>query len=473
MKYSNIYSQTITRLAFDVIAILLSYIFQYYLRFRSGLFPTLLPDFFAFAITGLVILAYWLLIFFFSGMYKNWHLISPFEEIFKVWKVVLIGTGLIVFFVLYDSSGSPRLLFLLYFVFLAVALTIGRLISRRIQVKLRENRVVTIPTILIGSASKVLDFYETSLNSINWGYRIDGIVLIDPAEKPLFDQIAKEKGLDPYFLGYTYDLDYIIQTNKPEEVILSTDTSNHIQLMDIVSHCSENGLRANIEPDLYSIFTGQTRTQSLYGIPLIEVRTELLKPWQETTKRVFDVLFSLTVLVIGSPLWLLIAILVKLDSPGPIIYTQPRIGKGGVVFKIYKFRSMKQAPPQPKETWTSVNDPRVTKFGRLIRKTHLDEIPQFWNVLIGDMSVVGPRPEQPKIVEDLIKQLPYYKRRHIVRPGITGWWQVKYRAHEFSIDEIKHRLKDDFYYIENLSLQLDFEIVVRTVWVVLKGHGQA
>ena len=133
---------------------------------------------------------------------------------------------------------------------------------------------------------------------------------------------------------------------------------------------------------------------------------------------------------------------------------------------------MRPEPVVKQENWTQVNDPRVTKFGRFIRKSHLDEIPQFWNVLIGDMSVVGPRPEQPKIVEELTRELPYYKRRLIVRPGITGWWQVKYTVYEFSVEEVKNRLKDDFYYIENLSLQLDFEIIVRTVWLVVKGHGQ-
>jgi len=475
LKFSSIYSQIITRLIIDTIAIILGYSFQYYLRFQSGLFPTAVQlDWSSVIITGIVMIVYWLLVFFFSGMYKNWHLRSSFEEIFSVWKVIIIGIALIVFMVFYESNGSPRMLFLLYLLFFATLVSIGRFISRRIQVKLREKQIVSIPTILIGSAAKSVIFYNQIFHSVNWGYRVIGAVLQNESEKQEFLKLCKSKCISPpTVLGYFFQLEEIINEHKPEEVIISTDANHQSQLIDIVSICSNTGVKVNIEPDLYSIFTGQTRAQNLYGIPLIEIRTQLLKPWQEITKRIFDIVFSLIVLIIGLPFWLLIALIVKLDSPGPIIYKQSRVGKNGKIFTIYKFRSMKSATVPQKPNWTQVNDPRVTKFGRFIRKTHLDEIPQFWNVLIGDMSVVGPRPEMPKIVDDLVKQLPYYKRRLIVRPGITGWWQVKYTTYEFSIDEIKNRLKDDFYYIENLSLQLDFEIIVRTVWCVLKGHGQA
>jgi exopolysaccharide biosynthesis polyprenyl glycosylphosphotransferase len=187
----------------------------------------------------------------------------------------------------------------------------------------------------------------------------------------------------------------------------------------------------------------------------------------------FDIAFSFLVIVVGMPLWLLVALIIKLESKGPVFYTQPRVGKNEKIFKIFKFRSMVKDADRQKQKWTSVNDPRVTSFGRFIRKTHLDEIPQFWNVLRGDMSIVGPRPEQPRFVEQFSQEIPYYKRRLKVRPGITGWWQVKYSAHILDTEEIENRLKDDFYYIENMSLRLDIEIVIRTVWCVIAGHGQA
>jgi exopolysaccharide biosynthesis polyprenyl glycosylphosphotransferase len=242
--------------------------------------------------------------------------------------------------------------------------------------------------------------------------------------------------------------------------------------MEITSIAEDNNIRIKIEPDLYDAFTGQTQTRNLWGIPLIEINTEIIKPYQRLLKRTFDIVFSLLVILIGFPIWFIVGVIVKTTSKGPIFYVQNRIGKDGKVFKIFKFRSMTNEQKIKTPNWTSSNDPRVTPFGRFIRKSHLDEIPQFWNALIGDMSVVGPRPEQPHFVEEFTKAIPQYARRHKVRPGLTGWWQVKYTSYELSLEEIKNRLKDDFYYIENYSFKLDMEIVIRTVWLVVKGHGQ-
>ena len=269
------------------------------------------------------------------------------------------------------------------------------------------------------------------------------------------------------------NLEQMFNLLKPEEVIITSADLKHSELIGIATRCAENKVIVKIEPDLYDIFTGQTKTHILYGIPLIEIKTQLMKPWQELIKRLFDIVFSALVLIIGLPIWLLIGLIVRLESSGPVIYTQIRVGRNGKIFKMYKFRSMVKDANKTERQWTIVNDPRVTKFGRLIRKTHLDEVPQFFNVLIGDMSVVGPRPEQPKYVDEFSQALPYYKRRLLVRPGITGWWQVQYQPHVLGVEEIENRLKDDFYYIENMSIQLDIEIVVRTVWCVFKGHGQA
>lgn len=473
MKNSSIYSQVITRLVSDTIAFSISYVFLYYLRFHSGIIPTtIVPSFSAALFTGIVLLVYWLLVFFFAGMYRNWHLRSPFDEIFAVWKVCFIATAIIVLLIFYEGERFTRMMFVLHYLFQSTAVTIGRTICRRIQVKLRAKRIVSIPTIVVGCAHRAIDFYEKAERFVNWGYRVVGIILIDKNQIEDFKKLISEKNLNEIKFDTLDNADAFLCQSNAEEVVITSDQTDHDTLFRIASTAVDCGMRVTIEPDLYSIFTGQTRTQSLYGIPLIEINTQLLKPWQEIAKRLFDIVFSFLVLLIGLPLWIIIAIIIKLDSPGPVIYKQPRVGKNGKVFMIYKFRSMRSEPVPAKQTWTQVNDPRVTKFGRFIRKTHLDEIPQFWNVLIGDMSVVGPRPEQPKIVEEIIKEVPYYKRRHLVRPGITGWWQVKYKSYEFSIDEIRNRLKDDFYYIENFSLKLDFEIIIRTIMLVFRGHGQ-
>jgi exopolysaccharide biosynthesis polyprenyl glycosylphosphotransferase len=228
-----------------------------------------------------------------------------------------------------------------------------------------------------------------------------------------------------------------------------------------------------IMPDLYDIVSGQARISSLYGLPLMDVRPQLMKPWEEVTKRLLDFLFSLFVLIIGFPLWMLIALLIKVDSRGPIFYRQTRVGRNGRHFKILKFRSMRtDAEKHSGPVWAGKNDPRVTRFGRLLRKTHLDELPQFVNVLIGDMSLVGPRPERPFFVDKITKEVPLYNHRHRVRPGITGWAQVKHKYDE-NMEDVRAKIKYDLFYIENLSWRMDLKIIFNTLYVIIagKGHG--
>jgi exopolysaccharide biosynthesis polyprenyl glycosylphosphotransferase len=273
-------------------------------------------------------------------------------------------------------------------------------------------------------------------------------------------------------LGNLENLAEIVRKEKPDEVLITHATPHRRDLVEIVNECINAGIRVKILPDLYDIFTGTVKTFPLYGIPLIEIHTQLMKPWEEVLKRIMDIVLSLIVLIVGLPVWLIIAVIVKLESKGPVFYKQLRVGKNGKNFVIYKFRTMVQDAEKKGGIWTAVNDPRVTRFGRFLRKTHLDEVPQFLNVLKGEMSIVGPRPEQPAIVNKYVKLVPYYVRRLAIRPGITGWWQVKYAPHTESLEEIENRLKDDFYYIENMSLKLDLEIMIRTVFMMLKGHGQ-
>jgi exopolysaccharide biosynthesis polyprenyl glycosylphosphotransferase len=310
---------------------------------------------------------------------------------------------------------------------------------------------------VFGCRDKATDLIAKIKQSIGWGYV--PVSFVEYNEDESLEQI-KEK------LGSSFDF------HKPDTLLITTGIGDQSKIFDIANYAASKNLRVKIEPDLYHIFTGQTKAHNIYGIPLIEISPQLLKPWQEFTKRLFDLLFSTMVIILGLPLWILLAIGVKIDSPGPVFYKQIRVGKNGREFYIYKFRSMRQSSDKT-QRWTTVGDKRVTKWGKLIRKTHLDEIPQFWNVLKGDMSIVGPRPEQPHFVRDFSEEISYYNRRHVVRPGITGWWQINYGQYEISIDEIKNRTKDDFFYIENMSIKLDLEIVTRTVWCVIKGHGQA
>lgn len=472
IKMKSYYSQILIQLLFDVVAIIISFLGQYFFRFETGIFSSPAKGTIAeISLAMIVFVLYWITVYFFSGMYKNWYERSPFDEIFSVAKVNFLGSVLIFFFVFSDTSSSPRMLFIFYFLLMTFTVVIGRTIARHLQRSLRIKGIVRISAVIIGSADSAAIFHKRIIQQKQWGYDSAGIVLCDEAEYNEKKAELEEIGIQ--VLGKSSDLKTILSHLRPEVAVISIKNPDHTTVLDITEAAAEYNVRVKIEPNLYDIFTGQAKTQNLYGIPLIEVNTQIIKPWQEAIKRLFDIFFSLIVLIVGLPFWILIGILVVVDSRGPMFFTQIRVGKDGKNFKMFKFRSMTFDKNIQHSTYTIMNDPRVTRFGRLIRKTHLDEIPQFFNTLIGDMSVVGPRPEMPANVEKFSAELPYYRRRLKVRPGITGWWQVKYGPHILDVEEIKGRLKDDFYYIENLSLKLDIEIVVRTVWCVLKGHGQA
>jgi exopolysaccharide biosynthesis polyprenyl glycosylphosphotransferase len=306
----------------------------------------------------------------------------------------------------------------------------------------------------------------------SWGYRAQGVILSHET-----DLINWQKRIVPSttlpILGYSNQAQQILSKESPSDVIVMMEQTDHRWLLDIVMQCRELGISVKIQPDLYEIFTGQARLLAIHGMPLIDINPELLKTWERVVKRIFDIAFSAIVLLLGLPFLLITAILVKLDSKGPIFFSQIRVGKNGKIFTMYKFRSMITDAEAEGPRWASVNDPRVTRLGRFLRKSHLDEIPQFWNVLKGEMSLVGPRPERPFFVEKFKKDVPYYLRRLVIRPGLTGWNQVHYRDYEETLEEITNRLKHDFYYIENMSLQLDVEIIIRTVIRVFRGQGQA
>lgn len=409
----------------------------------------------------LMLVAYWILLFYFSGLYKNWFERSPFEEIFTIIRITFIGTCFFVVLLLLEKT-NPRLYFLFHFVFLTITLIVFRTITRRIQRKLRKLKILSLRTLVIGIDNENIELIEKLNTHTDWGYEVFGCIGLYSNKD--YKTIQSE-------------IELFINNYRIETVILSQGIENSKLLLEIVNLLSMLNVRVKIQPDLYHIFTGQTKTHNIYGIPFIEISPQLLKPWQDLSKRIFDIVFSFLVIVLGSPLWLLIAILIRVDSKGKVIFTQMRTGKNNKPFKMYKFRSMVNNSDlkntKTTDLWTTVNDNRVTRFGYILRKSHLDEIPQFYNVLIGDMSVVGPRPETDVVTQDIAKDLPYYKRRLVVRPGITGWWQVKYQPYVFSIQEIENRLKDDFYYIENMSLKFDLEIIIRTVWCVFRGHGQS
>jgi exopolysaccharide biosynthesis polyprenyl glycosylphosphotransferase len=460
-RFTNATIPVLLMVGADIVAFTMTFLVQFWLRFKSGIIETHMVDGVDKALIILAIFglfnAYWLAIFFIGGMYKNWYEWSPFDEIWNILKFSILGWLIGYFAIMLDSQGNFRGMILTGFGLFVGFVVLFRFFARKIQKSLRKRKIIRFNSIVFGCRDKATDLIAKIKQSIGWGYV--PVSFVEYNEDESLEQI-KEK------LGSSFDF------HKPDTLLITTGIGDQSKIFDIANYAASKNLRVKIEPDLYHIFTGQTKAHNIYGIPLIEISPQLLKPWQEFTKRLFDLLFSTMVIILGLPLWILLAIGVKIDSPGPVFYKQIRVGKNGREFYIYKFRSMRQSSDKT-QRWTTVGDKRVTKWGKLIRKTHLDEIPQFWNVLKGDMSIVGPRPEQPHFVRDFSEEISYYNRRHVVRPGITGWWQINYGQYEISIDEIKNRTKDDFFYIENMSIKLDLEIVTRTVWCVIKGHGQA
>jgi exopolysaccharide biosynthesis polyprenyl glycosylphosphotransferase len=455
----------------DFLTINASYWLYYLLRIRSGWIEyPIEPELW---LPMIAIYIYWLIWFGFFGLYRSWYAQSRLDEVVTLFRTVGVGVLVLFFLIFIDdtsagSQSASRLLILAYWSILFVLVSVGRLGMRSIQRRLLEAGVGARNTVIVGWSPKAYELGDMVLKAPALGYKLVGFVRVNKVGSPRGKK-REYKGIP--LLGTIDKLPKLMQQRQVREVLIGLDSTEHDKLLDIIRYCDGEDVGLKIIPDLYDIVSGQARMSSIYGAPLIEISPQLLKPWEAALKRTLDVVVSSSVIILGLPFWLIVALLIKLDSRGPILYRQERVGRNGKRFNIYKFRSMAtDAEKATGPVWAEKNDPRVTRVGKIIRRMHIDEVPQFVNVLWGDMSLVGPRPERPYFVEKLSKELPLYKRRLKVRPGITGWAQVKHR-YDQSIEDVKTKLKYDLFYIENLSWRLDLKILFNTVYVMLMGRG--
>ncbi|MFQ5605978.1 MAG: sugar transferase [bacterium] len=450
----------------DFLSISLAFFVWAHLRQELGFFSDI-----NFLISFIVFL-YWFVIFTFFGLYRSWYAQSRIDEIITLVKTITIGI-FIIFLVTFepesDLSHPPtlsRMFILNFWILLILFVGVNRGIFRTVQRKLLISGIGMRRTLIVGWGKKSWQLYDELLKYPALGYQVVGFV---GAQKSTGKKINAYKNVP--LLDTIENINTVIQNVKAQEVIFSLDGGSQKLVMDLINEC--NGLTVNfkIVPDLYEIVLGQARINQIYGFPLIDILPHFMPPWEQKIKRFMDIFISLIILVAFLPLWIILAVAIKIESPGPIFYKQKRVGKNGKEFTMYKFRSMvKNAESQSGPKWAEPEDPRITRIGRLIRKPRLDEVPQFINVLKGEMSLIGPRPERPHFVEQLKHKIPFYARRLKVQPGITGWAQIK-GEYDTSIENVKTKLQYDLFYLENMSLRMDLKILLSTIYVMLRGKG--
>lgn len=451
----------------DIITLNIAWSVFYWVRVRSGwISSATIPDFW---MPMLVLCTYWLLVFFMFALYRSWYAQSRFDEIATIFKAASFGVLVLFFAIFADDrwSGSQvhsRLLIVGYWILIVGFTGAGRLLQHTFQRRLLEAGIGLHNTLIVGWSQKARELFEAVQHYPALGYKIVGFV-----------PVSSVKGTRTYkdvpVLSSINHLPDLIEQYLVRDILIALESSEHDSLLRVVTMANSHEVGMKIVPDLYDIISGQARTNQIYGFPLIEIMPQLMPPWERATKRALDIAVAMLILLVGLPVWILVAIAIRLDSRGPVFYAQDRVGKDEKHFRMIKFRSMYEgAESQSGPVWANKQDPRITRVGKILRKLRLDEVPQFFNVLDGDMSLVGPRPERPFFIEQLSKEIPLYKRRMKVRPGITGWAQVKHKYDE-NIEDVRRKVEYDLYYIENMSLRMDLKILLNTVMVMFLGKG--
>lgn len=427
--------------------------------------------FFSLFYSTVSIAIFWCLVYAFWGFYRDYLRKSRMRELFNLLSSVLMGIAVIFLILILDDDGSEA--YQRYYQTTATYFFIHLLISGFSKLmyltmirKFILARIIQFQTIIVGSGPAAKEIHQDiEQNSRHLGLNFVGFVHLGE------DSEGMELSTGISNLGHYKSMGKLIDELGIEQVILAIEATDHQHLEEILNITEGRKLIISILPDMYQILLGLVKVQHVFGTPLIEIKQDLMPVWQQVTKRFIDIIASLLVLILGSPFLLSVALITKLSSRGPVLFFQERIGKDGIPFKIIKFRSMFVDAEKLGPALSSQHDPRITPWGRFMRKTRIDEFPQFFNVLVGEMSLVGPRPERQFFIDKIMELAPHYRHLNRVKPGITSLGQVKYGYAE-NVDQMVKRLKFDIIYIENMSLGMDFRILIHTVLTVLGAKGK-
>lgn len=442
---------------FDACVVAGSYLLAWYIKFRSGLMSSeegLLPQTYFLALIFIVPL--YVALYTICNLYSSKRMSGRIHEFYNIVKANTVGLTIIilVLFIVKEQNFSRSMMFVFY----ALNVTLDTIMRNVIRNILRyfRSRGYNVKYILLVGYSRAAEQYIDRINANpQWGYVVRGI---------LDDRIPRGtvyRGVK--VLGSIGNLLIILPENKLDEIAITLALEDYGRLEEIVSLCEKSGVHTKFIPDYNSVIPSRPYTEDLMGLPVVNIRhVPLTNTFNLIAKRIVDIAGSLVCIILFSPFMLCAAIAVKCSGPGPIIFKQERVGLHNRKFQMYKFRTMEiQKPSNEQKAWTTKGDPRVTKAGRFLRRTSIDEMPQIFNVLKGDMSLVGPRPERPFFVEKFKEEIPRYMIKHQVRPGMTGWAQINgYRGDT----SIRKRVEYDLYYIENWTMTFDIKILFLTLF---------
>lgn len=410
----------------------------------------------------------WFLFYSLFDDYRDIYRLARLNTLARTFALSFAGAGFLFITLLLDDVvtkyvsyfASFGVLFSLHFTITAF---VRMVLLTRAHRRLKKE-IVYFPTLMIGGSERARKLYhELKGRKEGIGYRFAGFVAPQ----------NQSNGLPMHYFGGLESMTKVIRGEGIEDVIIALENTEHDKLKIVLNQLFDLDEKLNIRivPDMYDIMLGNVRMNEVFGAALIQIKQELMPTWERLLKRLMDLAVSATVLVLLAPFFLFIVLRVRMSSPGPIFYRQERIGLDGKPFHLVKFRSMYIDAERDGPQLSTDNDPRITPWGLTMRKYRLDELPNFWNVLVGDMSLVGPRPERQFFINQIVEQEPHYRQLLKVRPGVTSWGQVKY-GYASNVDEMLQRLKFDILYIENMSLLLDLKIIFYTVLVLVEGKGK-